>query len=58
MCTDCLVKQCAEGEGAPNCTFGPAELYHNAVGSTNCKLCAAGVYQDAAEHTSARCAML
>ena len=51
MCTDCLAKQCAEGEGATNCTSFPAELYQNAVGSTSCKLCAAGMYQDAAEQT-------
>ena len=24
----------------------PAKLYQNAVGSTNCTLCAAGMYQD------------
>ena len=54
MCTDCLAKQCAEGEGATNCTSFPAELYQNAVGSTNCKLCAAGMYQNAAEQTGCK----
>ena len=35
--------------GVNNCTSFPAELHQNAVGSTNCKLLAAGMYQDAAE---------
>ena len=54
MCTDCLAKQCAEGESASNCTFCPAELYQNTVGSTSCKLCAAGIYQAAAEQTKCK----
>ena len=54
MCTDCRAKQCAEGEGATNCTSFPVELYQNAVGNTNCKLCAAGIYQDAAEQTECK----
>ena len=58
MCTDCLVKQCADGEGATNCTFCPVELYQNAVGSTNYKLFAAGKYQGTVQHKGARCAML
>ena len=51
MCTDCVAKQCAEGEGATICTPVPAELYQNAVGSYTCTLSAAGLQQDAARKT-------
>ena len=54
MWTNCVAKQCAEGEGATNCTSFPEELYQNAVGSTNCKLCAAAMYQDAAEQNKCK----
>ena len=38
ICTDCVARQCAEGEGATNCTFRSAGQYQDAVGSTNCTL--------------------
>ena len=43
-CTNCVARQCAEGEGVTNCTFCPLGLYTDAVGSTNCTLCAAELY--------------
>ena len=52
--TDCVARQCAEGEGATNCTFRPAGQYQDAVGSAICTLCASGMYQDAAGQTECK----
>ena len=54
MCTDCVARQCVEGERATNCTFCPAELYRNSVKSTNCTLYAAGMYPEAAGKTKCK----
>ena len=54
ICTGCVARQCAEGEGPTNCTFRSAGQYQDAVGSAICTLCASGMYQDAAGKTECK----
>ena len=57
-CTGCVARQCAESEGATNCTICRAGQYQDAVGS----LTARTVWQECTrtplDKPSARCAML